>query len=157
MIYIPQKNNKNNAIMLLCGFFLLVFLMILTHSGIIESTICHFAFFFESIFYTFILAKFILPTYTYIVEENRFKIVKTIGNKTSRECDIDILNILEILSYKENKKQVNKKVRCVYNYNANFLSATCQCLIFEYSGICEAILFEPCKEMVSLIKSSKEN
>ena len=156
MVYVPQKRKKKNVLILIYGFAILLFHLILADFNIIKSTLCHFVFFFEAVFYTFILTKFILPTYTYIIDDNKFIIIKNIGNKTVTECNIDILNIIEIVPYKQHKKQVVKKAICVYNYNANFLSSTCQCLIFEYSGICEAILFEPNKEMLDIIITKKE-
>lgn len=156
MVYVPQKNKKKYVTLLLYGFILLLVFLILADLHIIKSTLCHFLFFFEAVFYTFILTKFILPTYTYIIDDNRFRVIKTMGNKTLTECDVDITNILEIFPYKQHKKQVNKKAKCIYNYNANFLSSTCQCLIFEYSGICEAILFEPNKKMLDIISRVKK-
>ena len=156
MIYVPQKNSKRNSLLLLYGVVILLFLCFLETLGIIKSTICHFAFFFESVFYTFILTKFILPTYTYVVEDSRFKIIKANGNKVTTECDIDLVNIKEILTYREYKNQENKNVKCVYNYNANFHSFSCKCLVFEYSGIREAILFEPNHELINLINKKRE-
>lgn len=157
MIYFPPKNLKKNFLLLLYGFLLLFFLLTLSRFGIIKPTVCHFAFFFESVFYTFILTKFVLPTYSYIIEDNRFKIIKTLGDKAVTECDVDIANILEILPYRQYKKQENKKIKCVYNYNANFLSFSCKCLVFQYSGVCETILFEPNKEMINSINRIKDS
>lgn len=152
MFYTPKKNNLKYTLTFISGMFLLIVLFLLSHLDIVSELLCQITFFIEAIFYTFLLSKFYLPTYTYILEDERFKIIKAIGNKAITVCDIDYSKITDVISKAEYKKQENSKIKSVYNYSSNIFSSSCYCLVFKYSERFEAVFFEPNDLMVDEIK-----
>lgn len=153
MTYIPCKDNYKSTFIFLIGLLFLLTLFILASLGIIHDVICHFVFLIEAVFYTFILNKYVLPTYTYTVTSEDFTIVKALGQKNVLVCSIELSKICDVITYDEYKKREDTEIKSVYNYCANFSASSRYCLTFKYSGYKEAVIFEPNLEMVSMIKS----
>ena len=152
MNYSPKKDNLKTNIIFFFGILLLLTLFFLSRLGVILEVVCHFVFMAEAVFYTFLLNKFVLPIYTYSLNNKEFTIVKTMGNKKILECSIELSKICDILPYKEYKNKEDTEIKSVYNYCANFSASSRYCLIFEYSNCKEAVLFEPNSKMVTIIK-----
>lgn len=152
MVYTPNKDNRKTTVVFLVGIVLLMTLFLLSHKGIIHEVICHTVFLVEAIYFSFILSKFVLPVYTYTINSDCFTIIKTLGKKDSLECNIELSKIVNIVTYKEYKKQEKTEIKSVYNYCANISASSCHCLIFEYSDCRECVMFEPDTSMVEALK-----
>lgn len=150
MYFTPKKNNKIITLIFILAMLLLFAVLILCRFGFLKAVVFHFTFYFEAIFFSYLLLKFVLPVYQYALIDSRFIITKTLGKKTVTHCDIDFNRIEKIITKKEYKKE-NATIKSVYNYNANFLASS-YCLIFNYSDSREAILFEPDEKMVREIE-----
>ena len=152
MVYIPIKNSKKTVIIFFAGIILLFTLFFLSYLNIIDDVVCQLVFLAEAVFYTFLLNKFVLPVYTYTLNSDNFTIVKTTGNKSVLECNIELNKVVEIVEFKKYKKQEKAEIKSVYNYCANIFAYSCYCLIFEYSNCRECVKFEPSDEMIDKMK-----
>jgi|GEM_PF-1707661 len=151
MTHTPIKNCFKNFLIVtaLIVFFIIVFY--LCHVGLFSPIVWQSAFFFVALTVCELLIKFFLPEYTYILDDECFKITKTLGKKITTVCDIDLSKIVALYSREEYKKQEEYKPRNCYNYNGNVFESSCYVLVFKYSDCCECVFFEPDKKMVEEI------
>lgn len=102
-----------------------------------------------------ILGFFVLTRYcavfTYTVKDGRVRINRMIGHR-NKEVDFAISNIRSISSSSR-----NIKAKTVYNMTTKAFSkaGTC-CIVFNKTGVDEAVIFEPSEKMLSHIKNSKK-
>ena len=106
--------------------------------------------------------KFHMTDYTYTLTDDSFIIVKAVGKKTTKVCHLDnemITLMCSAKDWKKNKK--NRRIACVYNYNASLSPEEGYVLLFELSGNESAVKFEASREMADainkIIRDRKEN
>lgn len=94
----------------------------------------------------FVLTRY-CATFTYTVKNGRIKINRLIGHR-NKEIDFAVSNIKSISAP---GAKINAKN--IYNMTTKALSkaGTC-CIVFNKTGIDEAVIFEPSKEMLKYIR-----
>ena len=102
-----------------------------------------------------ILGFFVLTRYcavfTYTVKDGRVRINRMIGHR-NKEIDFALSNIKSI---SRTSKNINAKN--IYNMTTKaFSKAGTYCIVFNKTGIDEAVIFEPSDMMLSHIKNSKK-
>lgn len=98
----------------------------------------------------FVLTRY-SATFTYTVKNGRVRINRRIGHR-NKEVDFAISNIKEILPGGAKNSAKN-----TYNMTAKVFSKKgIYCIVYNKTGIDEAVLFEPSPEMIKQIKSLKK-
>lgn len=95
----------------------------------------------------FVLTRY-CATFTYTVKDGRVRINRLIGHR-NKEIDFAVSNIKSISS-----GDAKTNAKNVYNMTTKVLSkkGTC-CIVYNKTGIDEAVIFEPSGEMLKKIKT----
>ena len=110
----------------------------------------------------FLITKFGFYEYKYILSDDGFVIIKTVGNKDTKVCHLDLDTIVAVLKpdeWKEEKKI--RRITAIYNYNASVSPDEYYVVLFELDGKVSAVKFEGNAQMYEGIKgiilAPKEN
>lgn len=157
MTYSPTKNIKFNLILVFLMITIVAVSVAVCVAFSLQQIIWQSIFFLVALVLCELLVKYILPVYTYVLDEESFIITKTLNKKVITVCNIDTVRIVALYTRDEFKKQERYKPKSIYNYNGNLVTNSCYVLVFEYSDCSEAVAFEPSKAMADSILALTES
>lgn len=155
--YTPPKNSKADtaAILLfitaIAFFFLSAFISV--YAGLIQAV--------GVIFLgwaLFILCRYTLSVYTYMIEDGNFAVLRTTGRKISTICNVSMKTGLEIVKYphtaeeKAEYKKAHHDVRTRFNYCRTLSPENAYAFIMDFNGRKTELIFEPDEEFLRSLK-----
>ena len=150
-VYIPEPNKKNTACAVtgaLCGGLLFIASEIApAFKGLIQL-----AAFLAWIFTIWVVCRYALVYFYYIVDGENFRIVKVSGQKHSDVCNISMSTGKFVKKLSQAKDRAPARHR--FNYCRNYLPDEKYVYFFDWNGVNAEIIFEPSEEF-ALIMSEK--
>ncbi len=167
MKYTPPRNDMKIRGIYCFLFMVAVIGLLIPHDGMVTTVIQCAAFLFLTAS-IFLLIKYELYTYTYILTERNntldFYINKSSGKRGSYVC---YFPLTDAVYFERLEKGYGKTLRKTYEnigfykYNKNIFTGEKYIIVFENGSKYDAVIFEPGKELVSAIQNEmskiKEN
>lgn len=167
MKYTPPRNDRKIRGIYCCLFMIAVIGLLIPYGGIVTTVIQCVAFLFLTAS-IFLLIKYELYTYIYIlIERNNtldFYINKVSGKRGSYVC---YFPLTDAVYFEKLEKGYAEKLRkdyesiSFYKYNKNIFTGEKYIIIFENGSKYDAVIFEPGKEFADAIRTEmskiKEN
>ena len=94
--------------------------------------------------------RFGICSYTYILEDFEFIIIRRFGKKTMTVCRLYYTDITKVIHFDEAKDKIKGRNR--YSYRAKMLSKDFYCLFYTLENEDGVVLFEPNEAFVNLLK-----
>ena len=167
MKYTPPRNDRKIRGIYCCLFMVAIIGLLIPYGGIVTTVIQCSAFLFLTAS-VFLLIKYELYTYTYILSERNgtldFYINKVSGKRGSYVCYFPLTDAVYFekleKGYAENLRRTYESI-AFYKYNKNIFTGEKYIIIFENGSRYDAVIFEPGNEFADAIRKEmlrlKEN
>jgi len=148
--YIPPQNKKNAVCYFLAIIGGLLLFVVSVALPVLKGLIQLFAFCFWA-FGIWVLCRYSLTYFYYIIEGDNFRIVKVSGQKHTDVANISMRTGKFVKKLSEAKDR--PPVRNRFNYCRNYIPAEKYVYFFEWNGADAEIIFEPNEEFARLMNA----
>lgn len=117
------------------------------------------------LFYLFsfeLLYRFVLTTYTYIIEDGNFIVMKQTGKRKMYACNLAMSTAIALVKTPKTGEEKAAfaerfgRVKIRYNYSQVIVPKETYSYLFEFNGETAEIVFQPNEEMTAMIRRMGE-
>ena len=115
------------------------------------------------LFYLFsfeLLYRFVFTTYTYIIDEGNFIVMKQSGKRQMYVCNLAMSTAIALIKTPKTKEEKEAfaerfgRVKIRYNYCQVIAPKETYSYLFEFNGETAEIVFQPNAEMIAMIRDA---
>ena len=161
MKYTPEKNKTAKlislaALLVACALIGTLFLKVRYQVVYEVIALLFYLFSFE------LLYRYVLITYTYIIDEGNFIVMKQTGKRQIYVCNLAMSTAIELVKTPKTKEEKAAfaerfgRVKIRYNYCQVITPKETYSYLFEFNGETVEIVFQPNEEMRAMIRTAAE-